>query len=307
MNLRNKLEEQYILKTLQLAQKAAGRTGINPLVGAVVVKNGVVVGKGYHKKEGAPHAEIEALRQAGRQAAGGQLFVNLEPCCHYGKTPPCTDAIIAGGVRKVVVGMRDPNPLVNGRGIRILKRNGIEVAAGVLRNECERVNEVFSKYIRAGVPFVILKTAISLDGKIATRSGESQWISGEPSRKRAHQLRDRVDAVMVGAGTVLKDDPRLTVRLNRKKANHPLRVILDNRHRVPLTAKVFQNAPEQKVIYVAATHLPPARERQLNRMGVDICFVKEKNGKIDLRQLMRLLGKRKVTSLLIEGGGQVNA
>lgn len=290
-----------------MAQKAAGRTSPNPLVGAVVVKNGAVVAEGYHKKAGLPHAEIVALRKAGRRANGARLFVNLEPCCHYGKTPPCTEAIIAAGIKQVVIGMRDPNRLVRGNGIRILKKNGVEVVTGVLPKECEQVNEFFCKYMRTRTPFVILKSAISMDGKIATRFGESKWITDAPARRRVHELRDKVDAIMVGARTVLADDPRLTTELKNKKGKHPLRVILDNENIVPLTARVFHNCRTQKVIYAAARSLAPAKEKKLRQMGVDVCFLEEKNGGIDLRQLMTLLGEKEVTSLLIEGGGQVNA
>lgn len=283
-----------------------GKTSPNPLVGAVVVKRGEVVGEGYHRRAGLPHAEIEALRDAGSKAKGGELFVNLEPCCHYGRTPPCTDAIIAAGIKKVVVGMRDPNPLVRGRGIRILRRSGIEVVSGVLRDDCERMNAVFIKYIRARVPFVILKGAISLDGKIATRFGESKWISSPASRRRAHELRSRVDAIMAGAGTVLKDDPLLTARLNGRKTICPVRVILDHEHIVPLTANVFRNAATEKVIYAAGRNISSAREKALLAMGVEICYPRIRNDKIDLRHMMKLLGEREVTSVLIEGGSLIN-
>lgn len=294
-------------RALRLAEKGAGKTSPNPLVGAVIVKNGGIVGEGYHKKAGLPHAEIEALRKAGPTARGARMFVNLEPCCHVGKTPPCTDAILAAGIRQVVVGMRDPNPLVRGKGIRLLKKNGVEIVTGVLQKECARVNEFFCKYIRTRTPFVILKAAVSLDGKIATRLGESQWITGEPARKRVHELRYKVDAIMVGAGTVVKDDPLLTARLGRRKDNHPVRVILDNDHVVPLTAKVFRNSRAQKVIYATTARLSRTRERKLRDLGVDVCFLEEKGGGIDLQRLMERLGEKQITSVLIEGGGQVNA
>ena len=294
-------------QALRLAEKGAGKTSPNPVVGAVIVKNGGIVGKGYHKKAGGPHAEIAALRQAGAAARGARMFVNLEPCCHMGKTPPCTEAIRAAGIRQVVVGMRDPNPLVRGKGIRLLKKNGIEIVTGVLPKECARVNEFFCKYIRTRTPFVILKAAVSLDGKIATRRGESKWITGVPARKCVHELRGRVDAILVGAGTVIKDDPLLTVRLGKRKVNHPARIILDNEQIVPLTAKVFRNSRTQKIIYATTARLDRAREKKLRRLNVDVCFLKEKRGGIDLRRLMERLGEKQITSVLIEGGGRVNA
>ncbi|MBI4389295.1 MAG: bifunctional diaminohydroxyphosphoribosylaminopyrimidine deaminase/5-amino-6-(5-phosphoribosylamino)uracil reductase RibD [Nitrospinae bacterium] len=294
-------------RAVELAQKGAGRTSPNPMVGAVVVKDGKTVGEGYHKKAGRPHAEIEALKKAGRRARGASLYLNLEPCCHYGRTPPCTDAILAAGIARVVVGMRDPNPLVAGKGIGILKKAGVRVETGVLRAECERLNEVFVKYIRSRTPFVILKAAISLDGKIATAAGESRWISGAASRKIVHELRDGVDAVLAGAGTVLKDDPLLTTRLGRKKGKNPVRIVLDSHNRVPLNARVFYNAGTQRVIYVSTGQLPEERETALRRMGVEICSAAEKDGKVDLRQLLRRLGEMGLTSVLIEGGSEVNA
>jgi len=300
-------DEYFMRRALSLAEKGAGKTSPNPLVGAVIVNDGGIVGEGYHKKAGGPHAEIEALRKAGPAAQGARMFVNLEPCCHVGKTPPCTEAILASGIRQVVVGLRDPNPLVRGKGIRRLKKNGVEIITGVLPKECAQVNEFFCKYIRTRTPFVILKSAVSLDGKIATRLGESQWITGEPARKRVHDLRYKVDAIMVGAGTVMKDDPLLTARVGRRADNHPVRVILDNEHVVPLTAKVFRHSRTQKVIYVTTAGLPRAREKKLRDRGVDVCFLKEKGGGIDLQRLMAWLGEKAITSVLIEGGGQVNA
>lgn len=294
-------------RTLELARKARGRTSPNPLVGAVVVKNGKVVGEGYHKKAGLPHAEIEALNRAGRQARGARLFVNLEPCCHFGRTPPCTNAIIDSGITEVFVGIRDPNKLVGGRGLRILKKAGIKVETRILQAECERLNEVFIKYIRTGMPFVILKAAISLDGKIATATGMSRWITGPQARSLVHEIRDEIDAVMVGAGTVVKDNPLLTTRLKNKNGKNPARVILDGKCRISLDAKVFRNSETQRVIYVTAGNLPDKREDRLRHMGVEICVVEGKDGILDLTQLMRWLGEKGLTSVLIEGGAEVNA
>ena len=301
--------EIHMRHALELALKGQGRTSPNPMVGAVLVKNGRVVGAGYHRKAGLAHAEIEALRQAGKKARGADLYVNLEPCCHFGRTPPCTEAIITSGVRKVIVGMRDPNRLVSGKGLRQLKKNGVQVVTGILRKECERLNEVFSKYARTGNPFVVLKTAVSLDGKIATRSGESKWITGAKAREKVHQIRDQMDAIVAGAGTILKDDPFLTTRLKKKSAagKHPVRVILDNEFIVPLRSNVFKNADTQRVLYATSNKLPDSRRNALTRKGVDILILKEKKGGVDLQHLMVALGKNEITSVLVEGGGEVNA
>lgn len=294
---------------LELARKGQGRTSPNPMVGAVLVKNGQVVGEGYHRKAGLPHAEIEALKRAGKKARGADLYVNLEPCCHFGRTPPCTDAIISAGVRKVIVGMRDPNKLMSGKGLRQLKKNGVQVVTGILKKECERLNEVFMKFVRTGNPFVVLKTAISLDGKIATSTGESQWITGAKAREKVHQIRNEVDAIVAGAGTVVKDDPFLTTRLRKKSAavRHPVRVVLDNEFIVPLKSNVFKNANSQRVLYATSRKLPDSRRKELTRRGVDILLLKEKKGGVDLLHLMRALGERDIASVLIEGGGEVNA
>ncbi|GJL79967.1 MAG: riboflavin biosynthesis protein RibD [Nitrospinaceae bacterium] len=300
--------ETYMHRVLELARKGAGRTSPNPMVGAVIVKNGRVVGEGYHKKAGSAHGEIAALKKAGRQAKGAVLYVNLEPCCHFGKTPPCVEAVVAAGIRKVVAGMRDPNPLVSGKGFRQLRRQGIEVVAGVLTKECERLNEVFIKFIRTSRPFVILKTAVSLDGKIATRSGQSQWITGEKARERVHQIRNEVDVILAGAGTIVKDDPLLTARLKKKSAvKHPVRVILDNEALVPLNARVFQNVDSERVLYAAGKTLPVSRKTALIEKGVEILLLKEKKSGVDLSHLMQVLGERGLTSVLIEGGAEVNA
>lgn len=299
--------ESYMSRALALARKADGRTSPNPMVGAVIVKNGTIVGEGWHKKAGLPHGEIVALRKAGPRAKGAQLYVNLEPCCHYGKTPPCTDAIVAAGIRKVVVGMKDPNPRMRGKGLRQLRKSGIEVETGILEKECRRLNEVFAKFIQTGRPFVILKAAMSLDGKIATRSGQSRWITGVKAREEAHRMRGRVDAILVGTGTVVKDNPFLTTRLRKKAVKHPVRVILDHNHRIPLTANVFKNTGTQRTLYATGTKPPAPRKEKLLRKGVEILVVREKDRRADLKHLMTLLGGMGVTSVLIEGGGEVHA
>ena len=227
-------DEDYMQLALQMAEKGAGFTSPNPMVGAVIVKDNVVVGKEYHTNPGKLHAEIKALKEAGSQARGSTLYVNLEPCCHYGKTPPCVENIINSGVARVVIGTKDPNPLVNGRGIGELKSHGIEVKLGVLEDKAKKINEFFFKYITTGRPFVILIAAMSLDGKIATKTGESQWISNETSRRFVHEIRNRVDAVLVGACTILKDNPLLTTRLKGQISRNPKRIIIDNLLKIPL-------------------------------------------------------------------------
>lgn len=294
-------------RALELAGKAAGRTSPNPMVGAVIVKNGRVIAEGYHKKAGRPHGEIEALRKAGKRARGAQMFVNLEPCCHQGRTPPCTDAIIESGLKEVFVGMRDPNPLVAGKGIRQLKRAGIAVHSGLLKSECLRLNEVFVKYIQTGMPFVILKSALSLDGKIATSTGQSQWITGPEARERVHRMRDQVDAILVGAGTVLKDNPRLTTRLKKDKGHNPARVILDARAEIPLKAKVFHHAKRDRVIYVTTSKASTLRTNRLHKAGIFIYVLPEIENRISLKKLVKLLGQSGIASILVESGSGLNA
>jgi len=304
--LTRELHEQHMRRALYLARKAEGQTSPNPMVGAMVVKSGKVIAEGYHKKAGLPHAEIVALRKAGSKAKGATLYVSLEPCCHQGRTPPCTEAIVAAGIKRVVVGVRDPNPLVCGKGTRHLKKNGIEVVAGVLKRDCERLNETFIKYIRTGRPWVILKSALSLDGKIATRTGDSQWITGPKAREYAHRIRNNVDAILVGAGTVCADDPRLTVRLKKGEVRNPVRVIVDGKYSVPISARVFSNARRERVVYATLGGLPVARKNKLQKMGVEILVVKRKKGRVDLAQLMDELGAMEITSVMIEGGAEIS-
>jgi len=290
-------------RALRLAEKGRGRTSPNPMVGAVLVKNGQVVGEGYHARAGEAHAEILALRQAGEEARDSTLYINLEPCIHYGKTPPCAPAVIEAKVRRVVIGMEDPNPLVTGRGLKSLQKAGLDVEIGVLEKECRRLNEAFCKYILKKEPFVILKVAATLDGKIATREGDSKWISGETSRHFVNRMRDQVDGVVVGIGTVLKDDPQLTARI--KKGRDPYRIILDSRLRIPEDAKVIGNSPSKTII--ATTELA-ARDKieGLEKKGVRILILDSKKGRVDLKNCLSKLGEMGMMSLLVEGGSQVN-
>ncbi len=299
-------DKKYMRLALRLAGKARGRTSPNPMVGAVVAKNGRVIATGYHKKAGEPHAEAIALRKAGRAAKGATLYVTLEPCSHTNKrTPPCTPLVVSSGIKRVVVATIDPNPQVSGNGIRTLRKTGIEVIAGVLEAEAKKLNEAFIKYITTGMPFVTLKIAQTLDGKIATAAGESQWITGEESRKEAHRLRDSHDAILVGINTVLNDDPSLTTRIHGGR--DPIRVIVDSKLRTPISAKVITQKSLAKT-YIAS--LPTASKDKLVGLldaGVEIVLAREKNGKVDLKHLMKMLGSYGIASVLVEGGAEVNA
>lgn len=299
--------EQYMEMTLALAKKALGRTSPNPIVGALIVKNGKVIGQGYHQKAGTPHAEIHALREAGEEARGATMYVTLEPCSHYGKTPPCVDAIIKAGLSEVIVAMEDPNPLVAGKGIETLKGAGIRTVTGILEEKARRSNEVFCKYITTGKPFVALKTAMTLDGKIATPQGDSKWITGEVARQAVHQLRNMYDAVMVGLGTVIKDDPQLTTRLDTQSGRDAQRIIVDSRGEIPLESRILSlNSAADTLI--ATTHLIAGDKlRLLQEKGAKVLECPARDGEVDLVYLMNRLGERGVTSILLEGGGTLNA
>jgi len=288
-------------RALELARLGEGYTRPNPLVGAVVVRDGQIVGEGYHASYGGPHAEVVALQQAGGNARGADLFTNLEPCCHWGKTPPCAEAILAAGIRRVVLAHRDPNPLVNGQGLAQLKKAGVEVIEGVLAEEGLRLNEVFLHWIRTKTPFVVLKLALSLDGKIATRERKSQWITGEESRRFVHILRRRYAAVLVGIGTVLSDDPELTVRA--VAGPQPLRVVLDSAGRIPFQARVL--SPAAKTLIATTARMPESVERELTARGVEVWRLPTSSGGVDLSALLAKLGGQGVDSVLVEGGSEV--
>ena len=285
---------------INLAKEGMGKTSPNPLVGAVVVKNDQIIGKGYHKRFGEPHAETNALTACKDKAENATLYVNLEPCCHYGKTPPCTDMIIKTGIRKVVCATLDPNPQVNGKGIRILKRAGVEVDLGILEEEAKKLNEIYLKFITTGLPFVILKIAQTLDGKIATKTGDSKWITQDDSRRFVHSLRSWVDAVLVGANTVRKDDPELTI--HDARGENPIRVILDSSWKISNHSKVIKENRNGKTI-VATTN---EKIREKFKGKAEIWSIKKsKDGKTDLVQLLRKAGENQISSLLVEGGSQI--
>lgn len=300
-------DEKYMWLALDLARQGTGRTSPNPMVGAVIVKDGEIIGTGYHEGAGRPHAEVNALEVAGERARGATLYVNLEPCVHQGRTPPCTEKIIAAGLRKVVVSMVDPNPLVGGRGIEELSRAGLKVKTGVLEEKAHKLNEVFVKYITTGLPFILMKTAMSLDGKTATREGYSRWISSERSREHVHRVRDQVDAIMVGVGTVLKDNPRLTTRLEGQgEVRNPVRVIVDSQGRLPLDCRVARTAGGIPTILAVTEKAPREKIQELKGLGVEVFMEQGRQGQVDLGALMKYLGEKEITSVLVEGGSTLN-
>lgn len=297
-------DEMFMREALRIARNAEGRTSPNPLVGAVIVRDGSIVAEGWHRKAGTPHAEVHALRMAGDLAKGATLYVTLEPCAHVGRTGPCAVAVRDAGIRRVVVAMSDPNPLVAGKGIQILRDAGVEVTVGVCEAEARQLNEVFLHWITTGRPFVVLKTAMTLDGKIATASGASKWITGEAARLRVHELRDRYDAILAGIGTALADDPSLTTRLPDRTGKNPVRIIVDSNARLPLTSNVVTDGQAQTIVAVTEA-APEERVAALREHGVDVLTCGT-GSHVDLVQLMQELGRREIASVLVEGGGTVN-
>ena len=299
-------------RALSLAAKGKGRTSPNPMVGAVIVKDGQIVGEAYHRQSGEPHAEILALHRAGPRARGGVLYVTLEPCCHTNKrTPPCAPLLIQSGLERVCVAMVDPNPQVNGRGLQQLKHANVPVSVGVLEQAARHLNKVYAYWITTGRPLVTLKGAMTLDGKIATATGESRWITGERARQDVHRLRNQMDAILVGVGTVIADDPELSARgttmTNKRVGRQPVRVVLDSRLRIPSNAKVLQWVSEQPTILCTTTQAPPQRIAHLRKRGIQVWVLPGQAGRVSLKACLSRLGKEGLTSVLIEGGGTVNA
>lgn len=297
-------DEKMMRRAVQLARKGVGKTSPNPAVGCVIVSGGAVTGEGWHRKAGTPHAEVNALRQAGEDAKGADLYVTLEPCSHFGKTPPCADAVIAAGVSRVFVGMVDPNPLVSGRGIERLRSSGIEVVTGLLEGECRALNQPFIKQVTTGLPFVTMKSAMTLDGRTATHSGDSKWITSERSRRFVHRLRASVDAVMTGSGTLLADDPQLTVRM--AKGKNPVRIVVDSALKTPVDSRLMSEAEKIPVI-IATISSDPAKITALTARGAEVMTCSAKDGGVDLTDLLARLGARGIQSLLLEGGERLCA
>ncbi|WP_414838720.1 bifunctional diaminohydroxyphosphoribosylaminopyrimidine deaminase/5-amino-6-(5-phosphoribosylamino)uracil reductase RibD [Carnobacterium sp. TMP28] len=298
------MDEFYMEMALELAKKGKGFTAPNPLVGAVLVKNGKVIGEGYHEEYGQPHAEVNAIASASESVSGATLYVTLEPCSHFGKTPPCSDLIVDKKIKRVVIGLVDPNPLVAGKGIERLRNKGILVGVGVLEKEIAQLNEIFIKYIVTKEPFVVMKSAMSLDGKTATTTGESQWISGEAARKRVHNLRHELSGIMVGVDTIIKDDPQLTTRIPNGK--NPLRIVVDSQLRIPLAAIVLSQQDKAKTIVATTSRASSEKIATLTKKGIEVIVLSQRDNRVDLRELMKKLGAKNIDSILLEGGATLN-
>jgi len=292
--------EYFMKKALSLALRAKGRTSPNPLVGAVIVKNGKVISSGYHKQAGSPHAETQAIDKAGKSARRGTLYITLEPCVHYGRTPPCVDKIIASGIKKVIVGMVDPNPLNNGKGIASLREHGIKVEVGFLGNRLKEINAPFIKYITKKMPFITAKVGQSLDGKIATRTGESKWITSDKARSLVHGLRGEYDAIMVGVNTIIRDNPFLALRNSKEPIK---RIIVDSHLSTPANANVFSRPGEVIIATLKATGGQETENRNLLSRKAKILEVKDANGEVNLYDLLKKLARLEISNILVEGGG----
>jgi diaminohydroxyphosphoribosylaminopyrimidine deaminase/5-amino-6-(5-phosphoribosylamino)uracil reductase len=298
-------DESYMKIALDLARKGEGWTSPNPMVGSVIVKNGRIAGRGYHQKAGTPHAEVHALHMAGEEAKGATVYVTLEPCCHIGRTPPCTEALIDAEVKKVVVAAIDPNPRVAGKGIKRLREAGIEVITGVMEDEAKQLNEVFIKHIVSQMPFISVKSALTLDGRTATKTGSSQWITGTEARKYAHRLRHKYSAVMVGIGTILADNSRLTTRIEKENLKNPTRVIIDSSLKIPGDAHVLNTEEAPTLIYTAG-NVDRDKYSLVKEKGGEIIECPGREGKVDLLQVTKDLYHRGITSILVEGGAAIN-
>ena len=295
--------EAYMRHAIALAKRGTGFVNPNPLVGAVIVKDGRVIGEGWHERYGEPHAERNALAHCTEDPAGSEMYVTLEPCCHHGKQPPCTEAIIEAGIRKVIVGSDDPNPLVAGKGLAILKKAGIEVERGFLKEECDQINQIFFHYIRTKTPYVVLKIAMTADGKTATRAGLSKWITGEESRRHVHETRKRCAGIMIGIGTVLADDPTLTCRV--ENPSNPARIICDSNLQIPMDCKLVETAREIPT-YIACCDPDPKKIALLEDKGVHVIETVSSEGRVNLKSLMRKLGSLEIDSVLLEGGAALH-
>jgi diaminohydroxyphosphoribosylaminopyrimidine deaminase/5-amino-6-(5-phosphoribosylamino)uracil reductase len=298
-------DKLYMQKALDLAAKGSGKTSPNPMVGAVLVKGDTIIASDYHRKAGSAHAEVLVLKKAGRKAREATLYVNLEPCCHIEKkTPPCTTRIIQSGIKRLVVAMTDPNPKVSGKGLKEIRKAGIKTKTGVMKKEAEKLNEVFTRFIKGKSPFVILKIAQSLDGKIATAAGESKWITSAKAREHVHRLRNEVDALLVGIGTVKADDPSLDCR--KKNGKNPYRVIVDSSLEISLNAKVLKHR-DRKTIIATTKKAPKNKITALEKRGIKVLIIKDQASKVNLKILMKELGRLNVLSVMIEGGSSIAA
>ncbi len=296
--------EDYMKIAVEEAEKGMGFVNPNPMVGAVIVKNDKIISKDYHHKYGELHAERNAIENCKEDMNGAELYVTLEPCCHQGQTPPCTDAIIESGIKKVYIGSDDPNPLVAGKGIEILRSQGIEVVTGVLKEECDKLNKSFFHYITHGTPYVVMKYAMTADGKIASYTGESKWISNELSRNNVQKSRLRYSGIMVGINTVLEDDPRLTCRI--ENGRDPYRIICDSSLRIPLNSKIMQSARQIPTILACTEKAGVKKSKFFERMGLEVIYTSSDSGHVNLKELMQKLGEKNIDSILLEGGSELN-
>ncbi|MBI2650278.1 bifunctional diaminohydroxyphosphoribosylaminopyrimidine deaminase/5-amino-6-(5-phosphoribosylamino)uracil reductase RibD [Candidatus Woesearchaeota archaeon] len=293
--------KKYMELAIKLAEKGKGLTSPNPMVGCIVVKRGRIVGKGFHRKAGTEHAEVLALNDAGKKAINSTLYVNLEPCSHWGRTPPCTEKIVEAGVREVIIGVHDPNPLVDG--FKELKFRGLKTKIGILEHEAKKLNEAYIKYMRTKRPFVVIKVAMSMDGRIATKTGDSKYITSKEARTYVHQLRSEVDAVMVGLNTVLRDNPELTPRL--VKGKDPMKIVVDSKLKIPKSCSLMKNPA--KLIIATTSKAKKNEVKKLQQKGINVIMTKSKNGMVDIGDLVKQLGKHEITSIMIEGGSELNS
>lgn len=315
MNKFSTADRNYMKRALELARKGEAYTSPNPMVGAVIVKNGEIIGEGYHKNYGSAHAEVFALQEAGKEANDAVIYLNLEPCSHYGKTPPCVFNIINSGIKKVVIAIKDPNPKVAGKGIEILKKAGVEVEVGLLAEEAKKLNEIFLSFVKDKLPFVFLKKAQTLDGYIAAKNGDSKWITNQKSRVEGHKLRHRVDAIIVGIGTVLADNPALTARLEDQAAKDPVRVVLDPFLKIPLDAKIINQPSTAKTLIIISEACQKQSDHKLlekikflqAKSNLELLTLPvKKDNYFDLKALLKLLDQKNISSVLVEGGGKLS-
>jgi diaminohydroxyphosphoribosylaminopyrimidine deaminase/5-amino-6-(5-phosphoribosylamino)uracil reductase len=316
MKIDKEIHKKYMNIAIKLAEKARGKTSPNPMVGAVLVKDGKIIGEGYHKRKGANHAEVEAINSCQSSSEGATMYVTLEPCCFYGNTPPCTKAILKARIKKVVVGIIDPNPKVNCKGIKELKKSGVNVEFGFLENEISRQNETYIKYITKKIPFVTMKMAVSLDGKMCTKKGDSKWISSDISRRYVHKKRSQYDSVLTGIGTVLTDDPLLTSRYGKDRKN-PIRIVVDSKLKIPLNSKLFNTIDEARLIIATTKYHNEKKANEIKKIGGEILVVeshikykkqenKEQYYRVNLNKLLEMLGEIEVTSVLVEAGSTLS-
>lgn len=299
-------DRDYMLRAIELAKKGSGFVNPNPAVGAVIVKDGRIIGEGYHRSYGQLHAERDAFSRLTESAEGATIYVTLEPCCHYGKQPPCTEAVIENKIARVIIGSRDPNPKVSGKGCQQLRDKGIEVIEDFMREECDEINPAFFHYIQTGRPYVVMKYAMTLDGKIATYTGESKWITGEKAREHVHQTRTLYSAIMAGIGTVLADDPMLNVRLEGVDAYQPVRIIIDSKLRIPMESNIVKTADAYKTVIAYGTEAPADKKEELKAAGIQLIECPDDAGRVDLVKVIDWMAEQRMDSVLIEGGGQIH-